>query len=75
MFDPEKLDRFEGRSLSTRSHSAFITPTTAAVMAVSADAILHGGKSQLGKIPRIQIEFDDALPARKPEPPNTPVLE
>jgi hypothetical protein len=34
--------------------------------------IMHGGKKQIGKIPAIQIEFDDALPPRKP---NKPALE
>lgn len=37
--------------------------------------ILHGGKGQLGKIPAIQIEFDDALPPRKPPHPESPVFE
>lgn len=38
-------------------------------------AMLHGGKDQMGKIPAIQIEFDDTLLPLTPQYPKSPVFE
>jgi hypothetical protein len=43
-------------------HGALRSSNGLLMMAAMLLVILHGGKGQLGKIPAIQIEFDDALP-------------
>ena len=56
-------------------HGALRSSNGLLMMAAMLLVILHGGKGQLGKIPAIQIEFDDALPLRKPPHPESPVFE
>jgi hypothetical protein len=56
-------------------HGALRSSNGLLIMAAMLLVILHGGKDQVGKIPAIQIEFDDALPPRKAQNPKTPVFE
>lgn len=56
-------------------HGALRSSNGLLMMAAMLLVILHGGKGQLGKIPAIQIEFDDALPPRCPPHPESPVFE
>jgi hypothetical protein len=56
-------------------HGALRSSNGLLIMAAMLLVNLHGGNDQLGRIPAIQIAFDDALPPRKSQPPKSPVLE
>lgn len=59
------IDRHEKGYPFPLMHGLLRSSNGLLIMAGQMLVILHGGKDQLGKIPAIQIEYDDALPPHK----------